>query len=85
MKIEKLPWIESTRTTTVIVYRKTKRSSTYYMIISDIHPDVFNNARATKPLIDHKYEIVEIGIGESFIERYAKQYKIKKPEIISKY
>lgn len=87
MEIEKLklPWLESGKPTTVVVYRKTKTSKTYYMIITDIHVDIINNLRATKPIIDHKYEIVELGIGTSFIRSYAKAYKIKKPEIISKY
>lgn len=81
----KLPWLESGKPTIVVVYRKTKTSKTYYMIITDIHVDIINNTRATKPIIDHKYEIVELGIGTSFIQSYAKTYKIKKPEIISKY
>ena len=55
------------------------------MIVTDIHPDIINNGRATKPIIDHKYEIVELGIGESFVNYYAKAYKITKPQIISKY
>ena len=79
-----LPWLEKGKTTTVVVYRKTKTSKTYYMIVTDIHPDIINNGRATKPVIDHKYEIVELGIGESFINSYAKTYKITKPQIISK-
>ena len=85
MKAITLPWEGSNRSTTVVVYRKTKKSRTYYMIVTDIHADVINNGRATKPIIDHKYEIMEIGIGSSFIEKYSAQYKVKKPQIISKY
>lgn len=85
MKKLNLPWEGSNRSTTVVVYKKTKKSRTYYMIVTDIHADVINNGRATKPMIDHKYEIVEIGIGSSFIEKYSTQYKVKKPQIISKY
>ena len=40
--------------------------------------DVVNNGRATKPLIDHKYEIIELGVGLSFAESWMKRYKIKK-------
>jgi hypothetical protein len=54
------------------------------MIITNIHVDIINNLRATKPIIDHKYEIVELGIGVGFIKSYAKAYKIKKPQIIEK-
>ena len=80
-----LPWIEKGKLTTVVVYKKTKTSKTFYMIVTDIHIDIINNVRATKPIIDHKYEIVDIGVGTSFINSYAKTYKIKKPQIISKY
>lgn len=80
-----LPWTEAGKPTTVVVYRKTKTSKTYYMIVTDVHVDIVNNPRATKPIVDHKYEIVELGVGTSFIASYSKTYKIKKPQIISKY
>jgi len=80
-----IPWIERGKPTTVVVYKKTKTSKTFYMIVTDIHIDIINNGRATKPIIDHKYEIVDIGVGTSFINSYAKTYKIQKPQIISKY
>lgn len=47
------------------------------MIVTNMHVDVLNNLRATKPIIDHKYEIVELGIGIGFIEEWSKKYKIK--------
>lgn len=86
MEVEKLnlPWLESGKPTTVAVYRKTKTSKTYFMIITNVHVDVINNLRATKPIIDHKYEIVELGVGIGFIKVYAKAYKIKKPQIVEK-
>lgn len=86
MEIEKLklPWLESGKPTTVAVYRKTKTSKIYYMIVTNVHVDIINNLRATKPIIDHKYEIVELGIGDGFIKSYAKAYKIKKAQIIEK-
>lgn len=84
MKDLKLPWLDSDKPTAVVVYKKTKTSKKYYMIITDIHIDIINNLRATKPIVPHKYEIVEIGVGTSFINSYSKTYKITKPEIISK-
>lgn len=86
MEVEKLnlPWLESGKPTTVAVYRKTKTSKIYYMIVTNVHVDIINNLRATKPIIDHKYEIVELGIGDCFIKAYAKAYKIKKAQIIEK-
>jgi hypothetical protein len=84
MKKLKLPWIEKGKLTTVAVYKKNKRSKTHYMIVTDIHIDVLNNTRATKPIIDHGYDIVELGVGFAFIEQWSKKYGIKKPQIITK-
>ena len=84
MKKLDLPWVESGKLTNVVVYRKTKTSRTYYMIVTCVHLDIINNARATKPIIDHKYEIMEMGVGSGFIETYGKKYNIKKPTILLK-
>ena len=54
------------------------------MIITNVHVDVLNNLRATKPIIDHKYEIVELGIGFNFIEEWSRKYKIKNPKVLAK-
>ena len=81
----KLPWLEKGKPTIVAVYRKQKTSSKHYMIVTDIHVDVINNGRATKPIIDHKYDIVELGIGFNFIEQWSKKYNIKKPQVLEKY
>ena len=81
----KIPWKEKGKPTNVVVYKKQKSSNKYYMIVTDIHLDILNNARATKPVVDHKYEIIEMGIGESFIEQWSNKYKINKPQVVSKY
>lgn len=81
----KLPWKEKGKPTNVVVYKKQKTSNKYYMIVTDIHVDILNNARATKPIVDHKYEIVEMGIGECFIEQWSQKYKINKPQVVNKY
>jgi len=81
----KLPWKEKGKPTNVVVYKKQKTSNKYYMIVTDIHVDILNNARATKPIVDHKYEIVEMGIGENFIEQWSQKYKINKPQVVNKY
>ena len=39
------------------------------------------NANARKPLIPNEYVIDDIGMGESFIERYKQEHKIKKHEM----
>ena len=82
MKKLNLPWLENDKPTSVVVYRKTKTSKKYYMIVTNIHLDVINNLRATKPIISHKYEIVEMCVGVGFIESYAKTYYINNSEII---
>jgi hypothetical protein len=38
--------------------------------------EVLSNSKR-KPLIPNNYEIVDMGIGESFIESFKKQYGIK--------
>ena len=82
----KLPWLEKKpdKPTFVAVYKKQKTSNKHYMIVTDIHSDILINGRATKPIIDHKYDIVELGMGASFIEVWSKKYGIKKPQIIAK-
>ena len=81
----KLPWKEKGKPTTVAVYKKQKNSNKHYMLVTDIHVDILINGRATKPIIDHKYDIVEMGIGENFIEIWSQKYNINKPKVVSKY
>ena len=46
--------------------------------------EVFDNLRVDdiidtnkrKPPIPHKYEILDIGVGEAFIEKYKQKYKL---------
>jgi hypothetical protein len=38
--------------------------------------EVLSNSKR-KPLIPNNYEIVDMGIGESFIKSFTKQYNIK--------
>ena len=62
--------------TTVVVFRKGKKTylSTFQNTIID---DVLDSSKR-KPLIPNEYEIVDVGVGKSFVERYVKQYKINK-------
>lgn len=51
---------------------------------SKIQLEIFNNTRVDDiidskkriPPIPHENEILEIGVGESFVDRYKKKYKI---------
>lgn len=61
---------------TVVVFKKRKKTfiSTFSNVIID---DILDSSRR-KPLIPNEYEIVDIGIGKSFVERYMKQWKVTK-------
>ena len=61
---------------TVVVYRKPSGKK-YYMLITESDVDDVLDSLKKKPLIPNNYEIVDMGIGESFIEKYKKQYNIK--------
>jgi hypothetical protein len=61
---------------TVVIYRK-PTGKKYYMLITESDIDTIIDASKRKPVLPNNYEIVEIGIGESFIEKYKKQYNIK--------
>lgn len=68
----------------VVVYRKSERSKKKYMKVfeNEQTPDRIINGRARKPLIPDECPIDEIGVGESFIQYYKKQHKIKNHEVI---
>ncbi len=59
----------------VVVYKKSSRGRKYYvqkfdtLYVDDI---IDNNKR--KPPIPHEYELVEIGLGEAFVEKYKEEY-----------
>tara|TARA_S200002703_G_C3789512_1_gene243624 strand:- start:1892 stop:2113 length:222 start_codon:yes stop_codon:yes gene_type:complete len=62
--------------TTVVVYKK-PTGKKYWMLTTEEDIDEIINSRKRNPLLPNNYEIVEIGIGESFIEKYKKEYNIK--------
>ena len=65
---------------TVVVLKKRKKIyiSTFQNIMIE---DVLDSSRR-KPLIPNEYEVVDLGVGKSFIERYMKQYKVTKVNAI---
>lgn len=69
---------EFKKTPTVVVYQKSTRSKVFYMMVTTQPVDVVIDSKKKKPLIDHKYEMVEVGVGESFIKHWMKRFKIKK-------
>jgi hypothetical protein len=69
---------EFKRTPIVVVYKKSVRSATHYMAVTTQSLDVVIDVKKKKPIIDHKYEMIEVGVGESFIKIWMKKFKIKK-------
>lgn len=62
---------------TVVVYKKSTTSKKHYLLITEEHVDEILVSTKRKPLLPSTYDIVEIGVGESFISRYKEQYNIK--------
>ena len=62
----------------VVVHKKPRKNA-------KIHLEVFQNTRVDdiissakrKPLIPKENEILDIGVGSSFLEKYKKKYKLK--------
>ena len=61
---------------TVVIYRK-PTGKKYYLLVTESGVDEIIDSSKRKPLLPNNYEIVDMGIGESFIEKYKKQYNIK--------
>lgn len=76
MKLKDLNKIEFKKPPAVAVYRKTKGSKKFYMLVTTKSVDIVNDSVTKNPLIDHKYEITNLGVGQVFIERWMKSYKI---------
>ena len=61
---------------TVVVYKK-PTGKKYYLLTTESEIDEVLSNSKRKPIIPNNYEIVDMGVGESFIEKYKKQYDIK--------
>jgi hypothetical protein len=61
---------------TVVVYKK-PTGKKYYILVTESEIDIILTPSKRKPLISEGCEIIDIGIGKSFIEKYKKQYNIK--------
>jgi hypothetical protein len=53
-----------------------KNSKIILQSFENTRVDDIINTRKLKPLIPNENEILEIGVGDSFIERYKKKYKL---------
>lgn len=61
-----------------VVYKKPTGKKFYLNTYVNFELDAVLTNRKHTPLIADNFEIVDIGVGKSFIERYKKQYKIDK-------
>ena len=61
---------------TVVVYKK-PTGKKHYMLVTESEVDAILTPAIRKPLIPADYEIVDIGIGKTFIEKFKTQYDIK--------
>jgi len=63
----------------VVVWKKTERARTHQMtVFTTATLDQINTNRAKKSVIPKESPFIELGIGESFINKWKDKYKIKK-------
>lgn len=61
----------------VVVHKGPKKNSKIYIdIFTNMRVDDIIDGSKRKPPIPHPNEILEIGVGSSFEEKYRKKYKI---------
>jgi hypothetical protein len=60
----------------VVVYKKPTGKKYYMLVTESSIDDVLDNSKR-KQLIPSNFDIVDIGLGESFVETFKKQYDIK--------
>lgn len=61
----------------VVVHKGPRKNSKIILeIFYNTRVDDIIDANKRKPPIPHENEILEIGVGESFVEKYTKKYKL---------
>ena len=60
-----------------VVYKKPTGKIHYLNTYQNFELDAIFTNRKHTPLIPDNFEIVEVGIGKSFIEKYMKEFNIK--------
>jgi len=61
----------------VVVHKGPRKNSKIYIdIFTNIRVDDVVDGKKRNPPIPHENEILEIGVGSSFEERYRKKYKL---------
>jgi hypothetical protein len=61
----------------VVIHKGPRKNSKIYIdIFTNSRVDDIIDGKKRKPLIPHENEILDIGVGESFVEKYKKKHKI---------
>ena len=61
----------------VAVHKKPRKNGKVFLeVFENTRVDDIINARKLKPLIPKENEILDIGVGISFVERYKKKHKL---------
>jgi len=60
----------------VVVYKR-PRGRKHFLKVLYMNLEDIIDTKKRKPPIPHEYELIEIGWGESFIEKYKEEYNIK--------
>jgi hypothetical protein len=68
----------SEKIVTCVVYKKPTGKIHYLNTYVDFGVDTIITTRKHTPLVADNFEIVDIGVGKSFVKKYMKQYKISK-------
>jgi hypothetical protein len=62
----------------VVVHKGPRKNSKVILeVFNNIRPDDIINGNKRKPYVPKENEILEIGWGNSFVEKYQKKYKLK--------
>jgi hypothetical protein len=67
----------SEKIVTCVVYKKPTGKKHYLNTYINFSVDTIITTRKHTPLIPEGFEIVDIGVGKSYIKRYMQQYNIK--------
>ena len=63
----------------VVVHKRPRKNGKIFLeVFENVRVDDIINAKKLKPLIPKENEILEIGVGISFVERYKKKHKLWK-------
>ena len=61
----------------VVVHKGSRKNSKIQLqIFNSTRVDDIIDGNKRKPPIPHSHEILDMGVGESFVERYKKKYKL---------